>query len=138
MIVLHLPGCISRHPFLSRLMRYVEENGHVMSALEIEEESEWISSSPPEEEEEEILPLGTAAPPPTSSLLSEMDIVDNLLAEADNLLINVDVVNDILAEAGSLLDEVDDCFTISNRPEGKLVVPLEESSSNVVESQQVK
>ncbi len=137
MIVLHLPGCVSRHPFLSSLIRYVEENGHVMSALEIEEESEWICSSPPEEEEEEILPLGTAAPP-TSSLLSEMGVIDNLLAEADNLLTNVDVVNDILAEADSLLDEVDSYSAISSRPEEKLVVPSEESSSNVVESQQVK
>ncbi len=42
-------GCVSGHPFLSRLMRYMEEHGHVMSAMEIEDESEWVSSSPKQE-----------------------------------------------------------------------------------------
>ncbi len=94
----------------------MEENGHVMSALEIENESEWISSLL--QEEEKPLPLGTAAPV-SAALLAEVDVMDNLHSEMD----------DVLAEAGSLLAEVDSYSAISSRSEGKkLVIPLEESN----------
>ncbi len=78
------------------------------------------------------MPLGTAAAAsPKSSILSEMDIMGSLLA-------NVDVVNDILAEADSLLDGVDSYTAVTSRPEGKLIVPLEENNSNGTDSEQVK
>ncbi len=99
----------------------MEENGHVMSALEIENESEWISSLPNGEEKPLTAPVSAAV------LLADVDATDSLLDDMD----------DVPVEAGNLLDEVDDCSAISSRHEvKKFVIPLEEER-NVVEQLKV-